>query len=163
MSVTVKIGQLKVESIIDGIDSYIDFEPDTIIQILGIPEFVERSRSTKIFGDEGFHNEYRVTSAPFYGQLERTGLNKLMVEGGVDYEPLLPLNKSCVELTEEHKTAFDKIYKSYYKKFPHAVAAHKVGQTKADENSDAIFLEWLKYWMEYALKNCETPVIYNSQ
>ena len=81
------------------------------------------------------------------------------------------LHPGCIPLSEKHKEIVDKAYKDFYEKYPNAKAGYSqkqledsVGKDKdwPDENIWAARLEWLKFWIDWALENCDKPVFYNS-
>jgi len=86
-------------------------------------------------------------------------------------EPLCLINQhsGCVTITKHHKEQIDIAYLNFYKKYPNAKAGYS---PKADdfsidpdwplENNYATRLEWLKFWVDYVMVNCEHPVFYNS-
>lgn len=61
-------------------------------------------------------------------------------------------------LTKEHKEEIDEAYKRFYDLYPNAVATFK-----SDKLVDhyACRLEWLKFWVDWALENCKNPVFMN--
>lgn len=69
-----------------------------------------------------------------------TGLTSLMED------QLLRKHPGFVELTQADKDVVDRVYASI-KLFP---TDHQVR------------LEWLKFWIDWALENCERPIFYNS-
>jgi hypothetical protein len=84
---------------------------------------------------------------------------------------LIRNHPGCVPLTKEHKEIIDKTYKEFYEKYPNCKAGYspKMDEAKGiydnkwpKENSYAVRLEWLKYWIDWALENCKNPVFYNS-
>ncbi len=84
---------------------------------------------------------------------------------------LLRKHPGCIPLSEKHKEIVDKAYKDFYEKYPNAKAGYSqkqledsVGKDKdwPDENIWAARLEWLKFWIDWALENCDKPVFYNS-
>jgi len=85
---------------------------------------------------------------------------------------LIRRHPDCVPLVKEHKEIIDKAYKEFYKKYPNCKAGYspKINENEGifedkehpKENNYATRLEWLKYWVDWALKNCKNPVFYNS-
>lgn len=76
-----------------------------------------------------------------------------------------------VQLTAQHKAIIDKAHQDFYIKYPNAKAGYSP-KAKEDiqfyqdhdwpeENRYAVRLEWLKFWVDWALKNCEVPVFFN--
>ena len=62
--------------------------------------------------------------------------------------------------------------KKLYEKYPNCRAGYSTKINEKEgffedidwpaENNHAVRLEWLKYWVDWALENCECPVFYNS-
>lgn len=85
---------------------------------------------------------------------------------------LLREHPGCFPLTKEHKEIIDKAYDDFYKKYPNAKAGfspninekHGMYEDKEwpEENNYAVRLEWLKYWVDWAIEKSEKPVFYNS-
>ena len=63
---------------------------------------------------------------------------------------LLRNHPGCIPLSVKHKEIVDKAYKDFYEKY------------WPEENTWAVRLEWLKFWIDWALENCDKPVFYNS-
>ncbi|KAA5548096.1 hypothetical protein F0145_05050 [Adhaeribacter rhizoryzae] len=78
----------------------------------------------------------------------------------------------CVPLVKEHKEIIDNAYETLKSKYPNAVAGYSPNIDEEmgiymdpewpEENGQLVSMEWLKYWVDYALENCKTPVNYNS-
>lgn len=85
---------------------------------------------------------------------------------------LIIRHPGCVPLVVEHKEIIDKAHKEFYEKYPKAKAGYspKINEKEGIwddpewpiENSMAVRLEWLKYWIDWALSNCSKPVFCNS-
>lgn len=79
----------------------------------------------------------------------------------------------CVPLCIEHKTIVDKAYANFKEKYPDAVGGYSTinkgkpfyeweeDPTWPIENEYLARLEWLKFWMDWALENCTEPVFEN--
>lgn len=73
-------------------------------------------------------------------------------------------------LTTKHKEAIDKAYSDFKNKYPNSVATYGEKQenwydsdeNNPEENGYLCRLEWLKYWIDWALENCEKPIFKNS-
>lgn len=72
---------------------------------------------------------------------------------------LIDEHPGVVKLTQEHIDELELRYKEYISKYPSAVAWYN---TKRDEDAYLVRLEWMRYWMTWALKNCKNPVFCNS-
>lgn len=60
-------------------------------------------------------------------------------------------------LTITHKKIVDEVYDKFKKKYPNVKAKFDA----SDENRWFCRLVWLKFWIDWALVNCERPVFYN--
>lgn len=91
-------------------------------------------------------NKRKISYSSLYDFSCFVGLHHLMfnTESG-----LLKEKPGCVRLAKEHKEIIDKAYNKH------------IGNTKID-NKTIHQLEWLKYWIDWALENCETPVFCNN-
>jgi hypothetical protein len=146
-------------------------ELETLIEegeIINYARF-EKNNDAPAFGE---YNDYTNIREPSYTAWEESmsfiGLKKMMydTENG-----LIRNHPGCVPLTKEHKEIIDKTYKEFYEKYPNCKAGYspKMDEAKGiydnkwpKENSYAVRLEWLKYWIDWALENCKNPVFYNS-
>ena len=75
----------------------------------------------------------------------------------------------CVPITQFHKSIIDDAYEKYKKNYPNSTPGYSGKQLDdvedddwPEENSLGARLVWLKYWVDWALKNCEVPAFYNS-
>jgi len=103
----------------------------------------------------GWHNFCRVTN------LHDLFFNE---ENGI-----LRDHPGCVPLSIRHKKEIDKSYKLFRSKYPNVVAEYSSkilndipDENWPEENGALCRLEWLKYWVDWALENCEKPVFENS-
>jgi hypothetical protein len=75
-------------------------------------------------------------------------------------EGLIREHPATFPLCEEHREIVNAKYKAFKDKHP------KSKPTYDDENNEhnavLVRFEWLKYWINWALDNCEKPVFYNS-
>lgn len=120
------------------------------------------------FGEPTDHENSRWPSYTAWANAMRfIGLEELMHNKNTG---LLRNHPGCIPLTKEHKEIIDKAYIAFYEKYPNAKAGYSTkvnafGDDDPDwpeENSYAVRLEWLKYWVDWALENCKQPVFYNS-
>lgn len=85
---------------------------------------------------------------------------------------LMNNHPGLVKLTEQHRREFNKIYKDFYLLHPECKAGYspKVDEENRIfhdpewpvENDYAVRLEWLHFWINWALDNCQNPHFYNS-
>lgn len=71
-------------------------------------------------------------------------------------------HSGCVPLTKEHKKIIDKAYENFYKKCIPGFSKDDCDTNWPPEREHAARLEWLKFWVDWALENCKQPVFYNS-
>lgn len=159
MGYDLKIGELQTWIDYDGLDSWI---VNDVVD--------EKHDNAPAFGEFTDYTNYR---APGYGQWDKVmrdcGLHELMFDEDTG---LIRNHPGCVPLVKEHKEIIDKAYKEFYEKYPNCKAGYspKINNKEGiyDDpdwdncNNTAVRLEWLKYWVDWALENCERPVFYNS-
>lgn len=82
---------------------------------------------------------------------------------------LMPSHPGFAAISEEHKAVIDEAYEAFYIKYPNCKAGYSPKQTDfvedpewPRENTYAVRLEWLKFWIDWSLENCEIPTFYNS-
>ena len=90
-------------------------------------------------------------------------------EGFHRERPLLSEHPGAAPITEADAVYVENALAAYRKEHPTAVAGFGVGLMgealpEADPNCDATLarLEWLAFWMRWAIANCERPVVANS-
>ena len=159
MGYTLKIGQLETTIQNEGLESEIrhDVKDEEFSEAPAYGEPTDNSNS-RWPSYTSWHNAMR-----FVG-LEDLMFNK---ETGLIRE-----HPACFPLTAEHKKIIDKAHKEFYEKYPKCTPGYspKLDDSKGiyedpdwpNENDMAVRLEWLKYWVDWALSNCHTPVFYNS-
>jgi hypothetical protein len=158
MGYTLVIGELKTQVEKDGLDSYISHEAE-IKNINFAPAFGEPT---------DYENQRWPSYTSWHDSMRFVGLYDFMFnkENG-----LIRSHPDCIPLTIEHKEIIDKAYKDFYSKYPNCKAGYSP-KVKEDpfaedynwpkENGYATRLEWLKFWVDWSLENCENPVFYNS-
>jgi len=77
-----------------------------------------------------------------------------------DCEGLIRQHPATYPLCEEHRKIVNEKYEAFKKKYPKAIASYEDEDNEA--NGILVRLEWLKYWINWALDNCDKPVFYNS-
>ncbi len=73
-------------------------------------------------------------------------------------EGLIAEHPGVKPLTMKHYHAIDEAYNTYAATVPPTVNIHQATQMPYNVNR----LKWLKFWVDWALTNCEKPVFYNS-
>lgn len=113
------------------------------------------------FGEPTDYTNSRWPSYISWGQfMDITGTRDIFK--GDDYG-LIREHPGCFPINEKHKKHIDTAYELFIQKYPHAVAKFEPdGETTPDENGALCRFEWLRYWIDWALTNCERPVFYNS-
>ena len=146
MGYTVKIGELKVEVEMDGLDSYIDFD---------VEDQEGRKEPFLNAGDLGDGSNSRF---PSYGNwkavCEKAGMLDFMFGAHVG---VMRSHPGQVPLSTEHKDLINKIYKNFREEYPDA-HPHYDGD---DACAAMVRLEWVRYWVNWAVDNCEKPVFCN--
>lgn len=75
---------------------------------------------------------------------------------------LMRNHSGCEPLLPVHKEQIDFALIELMKKYPHAIARMSDDGAYGDCDMQLARLMWLKYWVDYALKHCSSPVFYNS-
>jgi len=150
MGYNLSIGQLITTIEADGLDSYIRNDVE-----------FQHNEGAPAFGDMGDGTNSRYPSYVIWADcMWFVGLYDFMFSKD---NGLIRDHPGCVLLTQEHKQMIDKAYTKFYAKYPNAKAGYpKDGENAPEENSCAVRLEWLKYWVDWALVNCSKPVFVNS-
>lgn len=159
MGYTLTIGELKTTVKYHGLESYIQNYAEDVTD-----------EKAPAFGEPTDHLNSRWPSyTAWHDAMRFVGLHEMMFnkENG-----LIRNHPDCVPLVKEHKEIIDKAYLEFYKKYPGCKAGYspkikEKGGIYEDpewpqENGYAVRLEWLKYWVDWALENCKHPVFYNS-
>jgi len=77
-----------------------------------------------------------------------------------DDDSLMRCHPDTVPLNEEHRKVINSKYKEFKRKYPNAKPNYN--DEDNEENAALVRIEWLKYWVNWALDNCEKPVFHNS-
>lgn len=159
MGYTLKIGELKTGVEYDGLYSYLSNEVEGV-KLENAPAFGEPT---------DFTNQRWPSYSSWANAMQFVGLESFMFH---EEKGLLRNHPGCVPLVKEHKEVLDNAYEMFYKKYPNCKAGYspkineKEGIYEDDEwpkeNDYATRLEWLKFWIDWALENCKCPVFYNS-
>lgn len=158
MGYTLKIGELKVSINGEGIDSYISNDV----------ELVEHENDPAFREPTDYQNIRWPSYTAWADSMRFIGLYDFMFNKD---NGILREHPGCFPLTKEHKEIIDKAHYDFYKKYPNCKAGYspltKENEFFEDENwpkenNYAVRLEWLKYWVDWALANCKMPVFYNS-
>ena len=158
MGYTLKIGELETATTDDGLESIVLNDAKD-----------EHHENAPAFGDPTDHTNSRWPSYSGWADVCRlTGLSEFFFNKGTG---LIRQHPGCFPLKKEHKEIIDKAYDEFYKKYPNAKPGYspRVDDIKVfednewpEENAIAVRLEWLKYWVDWALINCKQPVFVNS-
>jgi hypothetical protein len=158
MGYTLTIGELKTEIYDEGLESHFHLTAES----KNLPE-------APAYGEPTDHSNSRWPSYTSWANAMRfVGLYDFMYNKSTG---LLRQHPGCVPLVKEHKEIIDQAHAEFYQKYPNAKAGYspKMQDIFADEDPDwpmennmATRLEWLKFWVDWALANCKQPVFYNS-
>jgi hypothetical protein len=159
MGYTLRIGELKTRIEYEGLESYITNDAEAVTD-----------EKAPAFGEPTDHSNSRWPSyTSWYDAMRFVGLHDMMFNKETG---LIRSHPDCVPLVKEHKEIIDKAYKEFYEKYPNCKAGYspKINEKEGvyedaewpSENNYATRLEWLKYWVDWALENCQYPVFYNS-
>lgn len=159
MGYTISIGELKTEVTEEGIESIVrNYAQD------------ENHENAPSFGEPTDYTNSRWPSYSAWRRFTRfVDIEDLFYN---EHTGIMRQHPGCFPLVKEHKEIIDKAHKKFYEKYPNAKAGYspKINEKEGIwedpewplENNYAVRLEWLKYWVDWALENCKTPVIYNS-
>ena len=159
MGYTLEIGELKTSIDYEGLESTIRNSAKGV-SLKDAPAFGELTDNSNSRWPSytAWHNFARFADLEDFFYSKETGL--------------LREHPGCFPLVKEHKEIIDKAYTNFYKKYPNAKAGYssKVNEKEGifedknwpEENAYAVRLEWLKFWVDWALINCKNPVFYNS-
>lgn len=120
------------------------------------------------FGEPTDNSNMRWPSYTSWGNVMREiGLYNLMDKENENC--LIPEHPGHCVLNAEIKKEIDIAYDAFYKKYPNCKAGYSPKSTDfyedpdwPSENSTAVRLEWLKFWVDWALENCVIPIFHNS-
>lgn len=158
MGYTLRIGELKTNIECYGLETLIvnSAEP---VEDENAPAFGEPTDNT---------NSRWPSYTAWHDAMRFLGLYELMYD---KYTGLIRNHPGCVPLVKEHKEIIDKAYQEFYQKYPNCKAGYSPKINEDDgiyedkewpiENNYATRLEWIKYWFDWSLENCECPVFYN--
>jgi hypothetical protein len=158
MGYTLIIGELETRVEYEGLESYIVNDAKDVMD-----------DKAPAFGEPTDHSNCRWPSYTSWHQAMRfVGLHEMMFN---KKSGLIRNHPGCVPLVKEHKEIIDKAYNEFYEKYPNCKAGYspKINLKEgifedtewSPENEWAVRLEWLKYWVDWALENCKHPVFYN--
>lgn len=149
MGYILKIGQLSVGIEKDGLQSRIYHEVETV-----------KHENAPAFGEPtDFTNGRWPSYIAWEESVKMLNLYELFYNKDTGIIREYPEN--CVPLVKEHKKIIDKAYKEFYEKYPNTKAGYNRETTEMTPNAAAVRLEWLKYWVDWALENCSMPVFYS--
>lgn len=157
MGYTLKIGELTVDfDTSDGLESHV-----------GLWAEDSSSQEAPAYGEPTDHSNSRWPSySSWHNAMSFVGLHDFMYNEDTG---LLRKHPGCVPLVKEHKEIVDAAHKAFYEKYPNCKAGYSPNATDfqedpnwPEENGYAVRLEWLKFWIDWALENCARPVFVNS-
>jgi len=150
MGYNLEIGELEIE-----FDTSDDRESS-----LGLGVKIEKGRK-ELFLNVGEPTDGMNIRWPSYSSwrnfAEHAGLEEFFFD---DSKGLIRQHPGTFPLCEDHRVIINQKYKDFKIKFPKSEANYN-NPTKP-ENGTLVRFEWLKYWINWALDNCEKPVFYNS-
>jgi hypothetical protein len=158
MGYTLRIGELETTVTDDGLESCVCNEAEG-----------KHLDEAPAFGEPTDHTNSRWPSYTAWHDFSRfVGLHDFFYDKSTG---LIRTHPGCVPLKKEHKEILDEAYKEFYEKYPNAKAGYSPKALNdmfvedkdwPEENNYAARLEWLKFWIDWALENCKIPVFYNS-
>lgn len=150
MGYSISIGQLEVNINEDGLDSYISLDVASRA-LSGAPAY----------GEPTDHMNSRWPSYTSWSDsMNFLGLQDFMFDQDTG---LMREHPGTFPLTPDHKSILDEAYTDFYLKYPNAKAGYNdEDENWPEENGYACRLEWLKFWIDWALANCDKPVFHNS-
>lgn len=114
-----------------------------------------------------YSNERWPSYTSWASAMRNMGLSHLMDKSNDNC--LIPSHPGYKVLNADIKSEIDKAYEDFYLKYPNCKPGYSPLATDFDEdpnwpeeNSTAVRLEWLKFWVDWALDNCEIPIFHNS-
>ena len=157
MGYTLRIGELETTVTDDGLESVIWNRAEG-----------EHLDNAPAFGEPTDRENQRWPSySAWHNFAEFVGLKDFFYD---KHTGLIRSHPGCFPLKKEHKKIIDKAYKEFYEKYPNAKAGYSPNvkdifseedKSWPEENVWAVRLEWLKFWVDWALENCENPVFEN--
>lgn len=151
MGYDLTIGELQTDVAYEGLESYVRLEAATV-SLDTAPAYGEPT---------DFMNQRWPSYSSWREATKFIGLYDLMFDKDTG---LMSSHPGCRPLVKEHKEIIDEAYKTFYLKYPSAKAGYAPDESEdwPEENEYATRLEWLKFWVDWALVNCNTPVFINT-
>lgn len=150
MGYTLKIGEAEI----------VNYPEDGYISI-GV-KGVEHKEAPAFGEPTDFSNQRWPSYTSWHNFARFVGLHDLFYD---EDEGLIRRHPDTFPLTPSHKEIIDKAYEAFKVKYPDAVASFAEDGNYdefPEENTWLVRLEWLKYWVDWSLENCQNPVFYNS-
>jgi hypothetical protein len=152
MGYNLKIGELTTEVTDDGRESIIWNSAESV-----------NHDNAPAYGEPTDHSNIRWPSYTSWSDFARfVGLYDFFFD---KHEGIMRQHSGCFPIKQEHIDIVHKAYKEFYEKYPNAIPGYPENEDYdnwPEENSYAVRLEWLVYWMDWAHKNCKNPVFANS-
>lgn len=157
MGYTLRIGELEVE-----------IETDEECPRIGLSAKDVRHEKAPAYGEPtDFENQRWPSYGSWSDFCEFSGLYDLFF--GKRGDAIIASHPDCVPLTEKHRKEVNDAYEAFKTKYPNATPTYGdnqcplgIDKTNPEENGQMCRLEWLKYWVNWALDNCERPVFENN-
>lgn len=173
MGYTLKIGEAEFEWDEYGVSVDVRGEKHNNAPAFGEPTDHENERWPSYTTWSDFCRKLRITNLMFSDGLSSNQEG----EEGWDLIPLINEHPGHTPITKEHLDIIKEKYKKYKEKYPTHIAQYPPvlegfedkgiltpeSHRSADPKYDGTLCraEWLIYWMEWALENCEKPVFVN--
>lgn len=153
------IGEAKIDyNITDLEEPYIDIYADII-----------KNKNAPAYGEPTDYTSARWPSYTSWHNFTKFVKLEDLFYGEERYDKLLKDHPGCSVITKKHKQEIDEAYKNFKIKYPNSIATYgdvkdifEEDKNNPEENCWLCRLEWLKYWVDYVLENCERPVLINS-
>lgn len=139
---------------------------------VGVEARYERLDSAPAFGDPSDHINYRYPSYSVWAEFCRImGIEELFPpdrsEAGCDEDALQPLiseHPGCEPILPEHLELIESRLADYKARHPTHIARFTPDGAAQNPDHDGSLcrMEWLVFWIRWALNNCDKPVFFNS-
>jgi len=111
------------------------------------------------FGEPTDYENERWPSYIAWGEFMRNSNTEFIFKNEED--GLLREHPGVFPIKVEHQIEINNAYHVFKAKYPNAKAEFS-GENTPTEDGVLCRLEWLKFWIDWTMENCENPVFYNS-